>query len=312
MDEKLTIGKLTSKNSQTPLKMTVGVIGLGLMGNAFASNLLSRGFKVHVYNRTRQKAGPLVTQGAIFHPSAKELASAVDIVLTSLTDHNAIDSVAIGENGFLNSMRKGSLWIDLSTIDPAASVRHAEAAKKATVDRLDAPVVGSEDLASRGELVILVGGNEEVFQKYQNFLNELGKTIAYLGPDGNGHKMKLDVNLYLGLIGESFSEALVLSQKQGFDAKTFVEIINKTPHKNAFSEGKGPKIAAGNFDAAFSLNNLLKDLKLADKQASETGAVLPMSKVALTEYSKVAESGEGDKDFSVIALHLERANKLTR
>ncbi|MGA2627022.1 MAG: NAD(P)-dependent oxidoreductase [Candidatus Bathyarchaeia archaeon] len=291
-------------------KATVGVIGLGLMGSAFASNLLSRGYKVHVYNRTEQKAEPLVVKGATFHPSPKELASSVDIVMTSLTDQSAIDSVALGENGFLNSMRKGSLWIDVSTIDPTASVRHAEEAKKAGVDRLDAPVVGSEDLASRGDLIILVGGSNEVFQRYQSFLNELGKTVVWLGADGNGHKMKLDVNLYLGLIGESFSEALVLSQKQGFDAKTFVDIINKTPHRNAFSEGKGPKIAAGNFDPAFSLNNLLKDLKLADKQATETGARLPMSRVALAEYSKATENGEGNKDFSVIALALEKANKL--
>ena len=104
-----------------------------------------------------------------------------------------------------------------------------------------------------------MGGNQEVFQKYEKFLNLLGKTVVYLGTDGNGHKMKLDVNLYLGLIGESFSEALVLSEKQGFDAKTFVDIINQTPHRNSFSEGKGPRIAAGEFEAAFSLNNLLKD-----------------------------------------------------
>jgi 3-hydroxyisobutyrate dehydrogenase-like beta-hydroxyacid dehydrogenase len=299
---------MVAKETRNP---TVGVIGLGLMGSAFASNLLLRGYEVHVYNRTKQKAEPLTAKGAVLHPSAKDLASSVDIVMTSLTDQSAIDNVALGETGFLSSMRKGSLWIDLSTIDPTASVRHAEAAKKAGVDRLDAPVVGSEDLASTGELVILVGGSNEVFQKYQSFLNELGKTVCYLGPDGNGHKMKLDVNLYLGLIGESFSEALVLSQKQGFDAKTFVQIINKTPHKNAFSEGKGPKIAGGNFEAAFSLNNLLKDLKLADKQASETGAILPMSKVALAEYSNAAEDGDGDKDFSVIALELERRNKIT-
>ena len=95
----------------------VGVIGLGLMGRAFASNLLSRGYKVHVYNRTRQKAASLVARGAILQPSVNDLASSVDIVMTSLTDQDAIDSIALGENGFLNSMRKGSLWIDLSTID---------------------------------------------------------------------------------------------------------------------------------------------------------------------------------------------------
>jgi 3-hydroxyisobutyrate dehydrogenase-like beta-hydroxyacid dehydrogenase len=290
----------------------VGVIGLGLMGSAFASNLLLRGYEVHVYNRTQQKAEPLIAKGAVLHPSAKDVASSVDIVMTSLTDQNAIDSVALGEDGFLNSMRRGSLWIDVSTIDPVASVRHSEAAREVGVDRLDAPVVGSEDLASKGELLILVGGRNEIFQKYQGFLNELGKSVAYLGADGNGHRMKLDVNLYLGLIGEAFSEALVLSQKQGFDAKTFVDVINQTPHRNSFSQSKGPKIAAGDFQAAFSLNNLLKDLRLADGQAKTTGAILPMSKVALAEYSRAAESGEGEKDFSVIALVLERANQLTR
>ncbi len=133
-------------------KMTVGVIGLGLMGSAFASNLLSRGYMVHVYNRTKQKAEPLIAKGAILHLSVKDLASSVDIVLTSLTDQNVIDSVALGENGFLGSMKKGSLWIDLSTIDPTASIRHAQMANQSGVDRLDAPVVGSENLASKGEL----------------------------------------------------------------------------------------------------------------------------------------------------------------
>ena len=104
-----------------PTRYLVGVIGLGLMGSAFASNLLSKGYTVHVYNRTKEKAKPLVDKGAILHPTAKDLASSVDIVITSLTDQNAIDSVALGDNGFLRSMKKGSVWIDMSTIDPSAS-----------------------------------------------------------------------------------------------------------------------------------------------------------------------------------------------
>ena len=293
------------------MESRVGIVGLGLMGSAFASNLLSRGYPFMSTTGRAQKAAPLVAKGAILHSTAKDLATSVDIVMTSLTDQDAIDNVALGEGGFLRSMREGSLWIDLSTIDPDASVRHAEAAKEAGVDRLDAPVVGSEDLASKGELIILVGGSDDVFRKYQDFLEELGTRSSYLGKDGNGHKMKLDVNLYLGLIGESFSEAFVLSQKQGFDKEAFADVINKTPHRNAFSLGKGPKIAAGDFDAAFSLKNLLKDLRLADEQANETGARLPMSKVALAEYSKAEQSGEGGKDFSIIALVLERENELS-
>jgi 3-hydroxyisobutyrate dehydrogenase-like beta-hydroxyacid dehydrogenase len=288
----------------------VGVIGLGLMGTAFASNLLSRGYQVHVYNRTKQKAEPLIARGAVLHGTAKDLASKVDIMLTSLTDQNAVDALAFGEGGFLNSMRKGALWIDASTIDPTASIRHAEAAKKLGIQRLDTPVVGSEDLAATGQLLILVGGSREVFEKYEGFLNELGKTIIFLGADGNGHKMKLVVNLYLGLMGESFSEALVLAQKEGFDVKTFVDVINKTAHRNSYSESKGAKIAAGDFEPAFSLNNLLKDLRLADQQANATSTILPMSKIALNQYVKAADNGLGDKDIIAIALELQRENKL--
>jgi 3-hydroxyisobutyrate dehydrogenase-like beta-hydroxyacid dehydrogenase len=289
---------------------TVGIIGSGVMGSAFATNLLSKGYEAHVYNRTRERAQPLVEKGAIPHSTPRELASRVDIVLTSLTDHTAIDSVAFGSDGFLDAMKKGCLWIDLSTIDPRASVRHSEAARRAGIKRLDAPVVGSREAAARGELVILVGGSEQVFGSHESFLKELGKTVLYLGGDGSGHRMKLVINLYLGLAAESFSEVLVLARKLGFDAKTFVETFNRTPHRSYFSEGKGPKIAEGNFEPAFSLDNLLKDLKLADEQAEETGALLPVSKVAMNVYVEAAKDGHGKRDFSVVALELERKNGL--
>lgn len=294
----------------TDKKAIVGIIGLGIMGSSFASNLLSRGYDVHVYNRTQEKARPLVEKGATFHPTPGKLASAAEIIMTSLTDEDAVDSVAFGKDGFLNGAKKGSLWIDLSTIDPSASIRHSEAAKKAGLERLDTPVVGSKDLASKGELIILVGGSREVFEKYEKFLNELGKTIIYLGSDSNGHKMKLAINLHLGLLAESFAEALTFSQKLGFDTKTFVETINKTPIGNYISQGKGPKIVEGNFEPAFSLNNLFKDLKLINKQITKTEAILPMTKVAIEEYSRAIQDGEGQKDFSVIALEIQRKNGL--
>lgn len=291
-------------------KAIIGVIGLGIMGSSFALNLLSRGYNVHVYNRTKEKAQPLVKKGATFHSTPRDLASVADVIMTSLTDEAAVDSVAYDEDGFLNGAKKGALWIDLSTIDPSASLKHSEAAKQAGLDRLDTPVVGSKELASKGELIILVGGNHEVFEKYENFLKELGKSIIYLGSDGNGHKMKLAINLHLGLLAESFSESLAFSQKLGFDTKTFVETINKTPVGNYISQGKGPKIVEGNFEPAFSLNNLFKDLKLINTQITKTGAVLPMTKVAMEEYSRAVQNGDGQKDFSVIALEIQRKNGL--
>jgi 3-hydroxyisobutyrate dehydrogenase-like beta-hydroxyacid dehydrogenase len=289
----------------------IGVIGLGIMGSSFALNLLSRGYNVHVYNRTKEKAQPLIEKGAIFHSTPRELASVADIIMTSLTDEAAVDSVAFGKEGLLDGAKKGSLWIDLSTIDPSASVIHSEAAKQAGLDRLDTPVVGSKDLASKGELIVLVGGSHEVFEKYERFLKELGKSIIYLGADGNGHRMKLAINLHLGLLAESFSEALAFSQKLGFDTKTFVETINKTPIGNYISQGKGPKIVEGNFEPAFSLNNLFKDLRLINAHITKTGAILPMTKVAIEEYSRAVQNGEGQKDFSVIALEIQRKNGLS-
>jgi len=291
-------------------KAIIGVIGLGIMGSSFALNLLSRGYNVHVYNRTKEKAQPLVKKGATFHSTPRDLASVADVIMTSLTDEAAIDSVAYGEDGFLNGAKKGASWIDLSTIDPSASLKHSEAAKQAGLYRLDTPVVGSKELASKGELIIHVGGNYEVFEKYESFLKELGKSIIYLGSDGNGHKMKLAINLHLGLLAESFSEALAFSQKLGFDTKTFVETINKTPIGNYISQGKGPKIVEGNFEPAFSLNNLFKDLKLINTQIAKTGAILPMTKVAMEEYSRAVQNGDGQKDFSVIALEIQRKNGL--
>ena len=122
--------------------------------------------------------------------------------------------------------------------------------------------------------------------------------------------MKLAINLFLGLTAETFSEVLVFSEKLGFDAKTFVETINKTPHRNYISEGKGPNIVKGNFEPAFSLNNLFKDLGLINEQIIKTGAMLPMTKVAIEEYSEAVKNGEGQKDFSIIALEIQRKNGL--
>ena len=118
------------KNSGFNNEVYVGVMGFGIMGSSFAFNLLSRGYNVHVYNRTEEKAKPLLKKGAIFYSTPRELALVTDIIITSLTDQNAIDTAAFGEDGFFNGANKGCLWIDLSTIDPSASIRYSEVAKQ--------------------------------------------------------------------------------------------------------------------------------------------------------------------------------------
>src|SRR6266699_3522841 len=125
----------------------VGVLALGKMGSAFATNLLSKRNEVHVYNRSKDKLRGLVVKGAVAHPSPIELGKSVDVVITSLPDQEVVDSMVMGDNGALRGMKRGALWVEMSTIDPDASMREAEQAKRSGVDRGDAPVIGNPDMA---------------------------------------------------------------------------------------------------------------------------------------------------------------------
>jgi 3-hydroxyisobutyrate dehydrogenase-like beta-hydroxyacid dehydrogenase len=278
------------------------------MGSAFAVNLLSKGNEVHVYNRSKDKLRGLVAKGAVAHPSPIELGKSVDVVITSLPDQDVVDSIVIGDNGALKGMKKGAIWIEMSTIDPDASIRQAEQAKRAGIDRLDAPVIGNRDMAAEGHISLLVGGAENVFEKNRELLNQLGSTVIYLGKPGSGHKMKLILNLFLGTISLAFSEAFVLSQKLDFEPRAFVDAFNKTPHKNYFSDVKGPLIAKGDYTPLFTVNMLLKDLTLAENQATRQKVALPAGSLAKQLFTTSVNQGQGEMDFSSIALTIQKLN----
>ena len=286
----------------------VGVLGLGKMGSAFALNLLSKGHEVHVYNRSKERLRELVAKGAIAHPSPYELSKSVDVVVTSLTDQDVVESIVMGKDGALHGMKRGALWIEMSTIDPDASIIQADQAKKLGIDRLDAPVIGNPNMAAQGHLSLLVGGDESLFEKNQELLNQLGSTVIYLGKPGSGHKMKLILNLHLGTIGLAFSEAFVLSQKLGFEPGVFVDAFNKTVQKNYFSEVKGPLIAKGDYSPLFTVNMLLKDLTLAEDQATRQKVALPAGSLVKQLFMTCVNQGRGEMDFSSIALTMQKLN----
>ncbi len=286
----------------------VGVLGLGKMGSAFATNLLSKRNEVHVYNRSKDKLRGLVAKGAVAHPSPIELGKSVDVVITSLPDQDVVDSMVMGDNGALRGMKRGALWVEMSTIDPDASMREAEQAKRSGVDRVDAPVIGNPDMAAKGNLSLLVGGDENVFEKNREFLNQLGSTVIYLGKPGSGHKMKLILNLFLGTIGLAFSESFILSQKLGFEPRAFVDAFNKTPHKNYLSDVKGPLIAKGDYTPLFTMNMLLKDLTLAENQATRQKVALLAGSLAKQLFTTGVNQGQGEMDFSSIAVTLQKLN----
>src|SRR2546426_3440254 len=286
----------------------VGILGLGKMGSAFSLNVLSKGNEVHVYNRSKEKLRGLVARGAITHPSPIELGKSVDVIITSLTDQDVVDSVMMGRDGALQGMKRGALWIEMSTIDPDASIRQAEQAKRAGINRLDAPVIGNPNMAAEGRLSLLVGGDQNVFEKYRELLNQLGSTVIYLGRPGSGHKMKLILNLHLGMIGLAFSEAFVLSQKLGFEPGVFIDAFNKTVQKNYFSDVKGPLIAKGDYSPLFTVNMLLKDLTLAENQATRQKVALPAGSLVKQLFLTCVNQGLGEMDFSSVALTMQKLN----
>ena len=294
------------------MKTKVGVAGLGLMGSAIATNLLSQENEVHVYNRTIEKAQPFEQKGAIVHQTPSELASAVDILITSLTDERAVQQIALGNEGFLQALKKDAVWLEMSTIDPDASVEFAEQSKKLDKNRLEVPIVGNPDMERQRKVILLVGGDRELFEKNEAFIQQLGNQVLYIGLAGTGLRMKLAVNLYLGLMAETFSEAYVFSRKLGFGPDAFVNVINQTAHRNFVSEVKGPKIATDDFETSFSMDNLFKDLRLAKGQVDKTKAVLPTSELVFEQFSKAVAAGDGKWDFSAIARQIERLNGLIK
>jgi len=287
----------------------VAVLGLGLMGSAIAQNLLSRNYEVHAYNRTREKTKAVAEKGAIIHPTPRDaVTSDVDIAITLLTDHEAVRDVAIGRDGFLEGMRKGSLWIDMSTILPEASIEQAAECERRGVERLDAPVIGAPQQAAKGELVLVVGGRKDIFEKHLSLMQQLGNEVVYMGPHGTGHKTKLAFNLYLAIQSAGFSEALTLAQKIGVNAKDFVNVINRTPHRNRYTEIKGPRVCNNDFTPSFTLKMMRKDLTLVQDEATEKKISLPVASTVMALYTAAINQGLSELDYSSIALLLQRMN----
>jgi 3-hydroxyisobutyrate dehydrogenase len=289
-----------TKSEGTVTSQRVGILGLGLLGTAFAKNLLNKGYSVHVYDRKEMKARPLVRAGAEFHRTPRTLGGEVDIAITALTDESAVRQVVTGKTGLLGGMKKGGLWVEMSTIDPDESIRLSQEARLHGIGRLDAPVVGVASLAREGKVILLVGGDRGLFRKHKRFLSELGSQVIYLGKDANGHKMKLVINMFMSVVGLAYAEALVLARKLGFPPGVFADTLNRTPHRNVYTEGRGPRVEFDNYSPMFTLKNLAKDIRLAGEQARKSAAFTPVSGLAAQIYAAALEEGLGDEDFSVV------------
>src|SRR5437899_4123904 len=282
------------------IRMKIGFIGLGIMGSRMGANLQKHGYPLVVFNRTRDKAEPLLDRGATFADSPPKLADQVDILFTMLAHPDAVEQAALGANGFLSHLKPNTIWIDCSSVNPSFSKKMAAAAAAAQIRFIDAPVTGSAPVAADGKLTFWVGGDAADVDAIRPLLLCMGNKIVHVGGHGKGTSMKMVVNLLLGNAMAAFAEAMALGEGLGISRKVLFDSLLGTPAVAPFLASKREKIESGNYEAEFPLRWMQKDMQLAAASAYESGVAMPLTNTAKELYRLAMRGGQGTEDFSAI------------
>jgi 3-hydroxyisobutyrate dehydrogenase-like beta-hydroxyacid dehydrogenase len=270
-----------------------------------AKRLADHGYQVIAYNRSREGAEALTKYGATVADSIAELASKADVILSSLTNDDAVKSVYADQQGVFAYVRRGSAIIDMSTVLPATSRELYELSRKAGVKFLDSPVSGSTPAAEEGTLTLFCGGDEELFQAAQPIFSSIASQYFFLGGSGSGTAMKLVANTLLGVGMQAIAESIALGQKEGLDRHRLLEVLSHTAVIAPAHLGKLSRADAGDYSAQFALRLMNKDFGLVLETA--TAANVPMPATAAAFQMNVAEFNEGkEEDFSAVIRLMER------
>lgn len=284
----------------------IGFIGLGIMGQNMAANLLEKGEQLVVYNRTKEKAQALLDKGAVWADSPRKVGEQANIVFTMLTDPAAIQAVAYGEDGLFSGMQENSLWVDVSTVKPAFTKEMADAARAHHIRFIDAPVSGSKAPAQQGKLHFLVGGEEQDVKEVTPLLEKMGQSIQYMGANGNGSATKLAVNMLLVQSLTGLSEAISFGEAVGLDKEHLMDVLLALPVTSDIQAGKRDTILQQNFDPQFPLEHAYKDLQQISETAYEAGAPLPMTNSVKELYALAKKNGYGKQDVAAVYALLAR------
>ena len=289
--------------------MKISMIGLGVMGNPMAANLIQCGYHdVTVFDLDADKASSLIELGATLAESITAATLQADIVMTSLPGPKQIEHVAF-EDGLLENLAAGAVWIDLSTNNLEVCSRIVEHSKKKKFDFLDSPVSGGDEGARAGNLTILVGGEKNVFQRYLPVLQLLGENISLLGANGAGYSAKIAQVVLCYLHSLALSEALMLGVKGGVDRQKMLSIIQNSTGKSYVADRYGPPILNGDYDPSFTVGLAHKDMNLAMQMAENLGIELPMCNLTTRTYAQAIEQyGFNANHLKAVRL-LEEKNK---
>jgi 3-hydroxyisobutyrate dehydrogenase-like beta-hydroxyacid dehydrogenase len=287
------------------MKQKIGFMGLGIMGTAMATNLLKAGYPVMVYNRTPEKADPLVKQGAGLASNPKALAKAADVVIAMVTGPEALGDLLWGPDGAGGAFNHSKVFINMSSVSPRHTRELAQELEPSGVIFIDAPVSGTKKPAEEGSLVILAGGPEDRVKELEPLFLAMGKKVIYCGLAGQGSMMKMFINLLLGLMMEGFSEALNFGKLGGLAMGTMLDTVFSGPLNCGLFQMKAVNLQSKTYPTAFPLKHMTKDVKFVVDTAFELGAPVPVGQILLHLYSSGVAQGWGDEDISAIARVLE-------
>jgi 2-hydroxy-3-oxopropionate reductase len=286
----------------------VGFVGLGIMGTAMARNLLRAGHELTVHNRTRAKAEQLAKDRAEISDIPREVAEKSDVVITMLPGPPEVEEVVSGKDGLLEGAREGSLIVDMSTSLPALARELSDTARGRGVRMLDAPVSGGDVGALEGTLSIMVGGEEEDFERAKPLFEAMGETVVYVGGLGAGQMVKACNQIVVALVIEAVSEALVLVSKAGVAPEKAIEVLSGGLAANRVLEVKGEKFLSRDFEPGGKVEYHRKDLGIALAAGREYGATIPGTAVVDQMLGALMARGRGGWDHSALITLIEEGS----
>ncbi len=282
-----------------------GFLGLGIMGQAMAANLVRAGLDVMVWNRTAEKCRSMAELGAHQGESPAAVVAACDVTFAMLADPTAAEAVCFGPDGVLAGLAPGKAYVDISTVDPQTATRIDRAVTERGGRFLEAPVSGSRKPAEEGTLVFLCAGEEALFREVEPVLGKMGKHLHFLGATGQGARMKLVVNMIMGTMLTGFAEGLALAGKAGLAPADLLAVLDEGALANPLFRLKGPAMAEGRFATAFPLKHMQKDLRLALQLGDEVAQPLSAAAAANAAYIRARAAGCAEEDFSAVLKVIE-------
>ena len=281
-----------------PIKQ-VGYIGLGIMGAPAARNILAGGYALGVWARRAEVLPPFTAAGATAYATPAELAAAVDVVITNLSDTPDVEGIILGE--LQNHLRAGAMVVDMSTIAPAAARQIAQALAQKQVDFLDAPVSGGEAGAKDGTLTFMVGGTQQAFARAEPLLKTMGRVITHIGGAGAGQVAKACNQIIIGATLSGISEAFQLARAYETDLTKVRAALLGGFASSRVLEVHAQRMISGDYAPGFKARLHHKDIKIAMAEAEAAGIALPSADIFLSRLAQLIASGDGDLDSAAIA-----------